>query len=287
LGITVAGLKELVRALPADAVDKVNQKITKNKDGTLKFPKNSNVNGYVNQHFIAEATKEDNLTTCERLQQQRSPHVDRANVFVSWALSTPLNTLVDALQAFLNDRKLPEGNTLFWICDYVIRQAGVKPDLKWLGNCVAWCGRTVLLLEPWQSAEPLKRTYCIKEVHHTQEARNNFDLVMSTKEQASFVKALTGDFDSIMAALTKVDVGKAECRNPEDTKAILDELGSLPGGLKHCNEVVCGLMREQMLTKGQAAVQVMQEEGKGESAEAALLMNQLGRLLDQMVRFFI
>ena len=50
----------------------------------------------------------------------------------------------------------------------MIRQTNVGPDLELLGDCVSAIGHTVLLLEPWNDPQPLKRAYCIKEVYHTQ-----------------------------------------------------------------------------------------------------------------------
>ena len=58
-------------------------------------------NGYVNQFHITRREREDTLTVCERLQAQGSPHVGKANVFVSWFLDTPTATLLDALANFL------------------------------------------------------------------------------------------------------------------------------------------------------------------------------------------
>ena len=81
---------------------------------------------------------------------------------------TPIATLLDALANFLKEKGLREEDTFFWVCDYVIRQTNVKPDLALLGDCVSAVGHTVLLMEPWHAPAPLKRAYCIKEVYHTQ-----------------------------------------------------------------------------------------------------------------------
>ena len=94
-----------------------------------KFPTNTELNGYVNQFHIEKKSKEDGLAMCERLQEQGSPHVGKATVFVSWFLATPLATLVDALREYLQQKQLPS-DTKFWICDFVIRQTNVKQDLE-------------------------------------------------------------------------------------------------------------------------------------------------------------
>ena len=117
---------------------------------------------------MAAWEEKDNLAVCERLLQEKSPHVGEATVFVSWYLNTPITTLLDALANFLEQQGLREEDTYFWVCDYVIRQTDVKTDLARLGECVSAVGHTVLLVEPWHAPDPLKRAYCIKEVYHTQ-----------------------------------------------------------------------------------------------------------------------
>ena len=169
LGITLPGMRKLLAELPPDALEQVNLH-------NAKYPPNDSENGYCNQFFITKWAKEakegqpegDRLAVCERLQKQGSPHVGEATVFVSWYLNTTITTLLDALANFLEQQGLREEDTFFWVCDYVIRQTNVGPDLALLGDCVSALGHTVLLMEPWHAPKPLKRAYCIKEVYHTQ-----------------------------------------------------------------------------------------------------------------------
>ena len=154
LGVTLPGMRELLSELPGNAVKQVNAKIPLDKvTGNPKFPKNRTVNGYVYQFFITKWAKEDNgyitqyfttrwakgdnLAVCERLQKRGSPHVGKATVFVSWFLDTPIDTLLDALANFLKQKGLREEDTFFWVCDYVIRQTNVGPDLAYIGDCVS------------------------------------------------------------------------------------------------------------------------------------------------------
>ena len=173
LGVTLPGMRKLLSKLPSDAVERVNAKMEKVNakmvaKGKLPFPKNVDVNGYINQFFITLWEEEDKLTVCQRLQNEESPHVGPANVFVSWFLETRIETLLDALGCFIKQKGLREEDTYFWVCDYVIRQTEVKKDLESLGDCVSALGHTVLIMEPWHAPKPLKRAYCIKEVYHTQ-----------------------------------------------------------------------------------------------------------------------
>ena len=84
LGITLPGMRELLKQLPPAAVEQVNAKIPRGpsrrvgcftRKGKRKFPKNVALNGYCNQYFMTLAAKEakegqpegDKLAVCERL----------------------------------------------------------------------------------------------------------------------------------------------------------------------------------------------------------------------------
>jgi len=276
-GLTLPGMRGLLKKLPSDACDIVNNQIEKDESGKPKYPLNHEINGYVNQYFIAKWGEEDNLTVCERLKNENSVHVGQANVFVSWSLSTPIKTLLNALNGYLQQHNdLEENDTFFWVCDYVIQQNDVATDLKRLKDCVEGINRTVLLLEPWDAPEPLKRAHCIKEVYHTQRSEATFEVVMSTEQQKSFDNALLFDFQSIVSAMSKVDIKEAKCRNPKDQKAILDELNNDVGYSK-CNKLVIGLLHDALVSKGDKGLDRMSKiERKKE--ESLVLLNNLGML---------
>ena len=105
-------------------------------------------------------------------------------------------------------------------------------------------------------------TVCL---YHTQVSGAAFDVVMSTAQQMAFEQALVEDFDSIAAAVSRVDVRKvgrcgaifasscaqsvaalslwqAQCLWPEDRDRILGEL-ERDVGFVQCNELVIGLLR--------------------------------------------
>ena len=93
LGVTLPGMRELLSQLPSDAVEQVNAQIPLDKEtGEPKFPKNGAVNGYINQFFTKLREEEDKLTVCQRLQKEESPHVGKANVFVSCGSSRRRST---------------------------------------------------------------------------------------------------------------------------------------------------------------------------------------------------
>ena len=290
LGMTLPGMRALFSELPSDKLERVNAHVEKVnaervKKGKPTYPKNETFNGYCYQYWITQWAKEakegqpdgDGLAVCERLRKQGSPHVGEATVFVSWFLATPIETLLDALANFLKEKGLREEDTFFWVCDYVIRQTNVDPDLALLGECVGAVGHTVLLMEPWHAPAPLERAYCITEVYHTQKSGAQFDVVMSSAQRDAFETALVDDFDSIETSLSKVDVRNAKCLKPEETTRILDELERDVGFIA-CNTLVIGLLREALVAQARAALARLPEAERGTSA----LINQLGVLLQRM-----
>ena len=114
LGVTLPGMRELLLELPDDALEQVNAQIPLDKETSEpKFPTNDTFNGYANQFFMKLWAKEpkegqpegDGLAVCERLQNQKSPHVGEATVFVSWFLDMKISTLLDALAHTSSSRR--------------------------------------------------------------------------------------------------------------------------------------------------------------------------------------
>ena len=122
LGVTLPGMRKLLKQLPSDALEQVNAKIPLDKTGKPKYPKNVTYNGYSNQIYTTLEAKGkdgqpgDRLAVCERLKKRGSPHVGEATVFVSWFLNTPIATLLDALANFLKQKGLREDDTFFCAC---------------------------------------------------------------------------------------------------------------------------------------------------------------------------
>ena len=199
LGVTIGAIKVHLESLPQDVVTQANANIPRDEDGELLYPPSDELNGYVNQ--VSVKLQDANSSFTERLQQQGSPHVGPAEVFVSWYLGTPMHSLLDALQQYLQQHAL-SSDTKFWLCDFCIRQGDSElSDVNRLGEIVSAVGRTVLLLEPWDAPVPLKRAWCVFEVYHTQRSKARFDVIMSSQQQRDFEHALVHNFDKISGAI--------------------------------------------------------------------------------------
>jgi hypothetical protein len=178
------------------------------------------------------------------------------------------------------------------VCDNVIRQTDVKTDLVHLGDCVSAIGHTVLLLEPWNDPQPLKRAYCIKEVYHTQASGATFDMVMSTEQQQAFERALVkvhGDdnFDSIKASLSRVDVRQVRAEHPGCIRAAARQFHILYPSLRQPHTpllrpeqcAVSGSQADCRNTKDKADILAELEKGVGFDKCNALVVGLLREAL--------
>ena len=137
LGLTLDAMWDCRRAIPTDAMERCNE-----DNAPRGYPRNTELNGYVNQFIIMQESKEDGLSVCERRLQQGMDGVGIAAVFVSWYLNTPLDTLLDALEQFLLQHPtLSRGKTHFWCCDFVIRQGYQASDEYGPRLKPLWCLR--------------------------------------------------------------------------------------------------------------------------------------------------
>ena len=70
-------------------------------------------NGYEQQQVMQVVTGDESYNSM--LAINGSPHVGRANVFVSWALGSELNNLITALERWLKDSGNSPEETFFWV----------------------------------------------------------------------------------------------------------------------------------------------------------------------------
>ena len=186
LGITLDGLKQLLRQSTADA--------------TADAPPRST---------------HDGSTTCERLVREGSPHVGPATVFVSCAdRQMGLGALLDVLEAFIERTPaLSRATTRFWLHAHSSQRQGVESpdDYAWLGATVRAVGRVLLLLEqlppPREGKGARPGALGLGAVYYTQRCGGVLHMAASSRAtQDAFEEALLNDFGGVQMALSRVDV---------------------------------------------------------------------------------
>ena len=186
LGITLDGLKQLLRPSTADAA--------------------------------ADApppSAHDGSTSCERLVREGSPHVGPATVFVSCAdRQMGLAALLDVLEAFIERTPaLSRATTRFWLHAHSSKRQEVElpDDYAWLGATVRAVGRVLLLLEqlppPREGKGARPGALGLGAVYYTQRCGGVLHMAASSRAtQEAFEAALLNDFGGVQMALSRVDV---------------------------------------------------------------------------------
>ena len=102
-------------------------------------------------------------------------------------------------------------------------------------------------------------------------------LILTPAEQASFREALLNDFDSIVPALSRIDVehAKATVKEDEDT---IRKLVSSSMGFHEVNKGVMEELREWLLETAKAALAELPLDDRWSSG----LLHRVGRLLWKM-----
>ena len=247
------------------------------------------LNGYDNRESIAAEAKADGLSVCQRMQQRGAAGVGRATVFVSLWLGTSIQSRLQVLEHFLLQHALDAATTFFWICDFSVRQTPVDDammcDVRMLPSIIGAIGFTLLLMEPWEAPDALKRVWCVYEVCHTQLRSARFELGMSSYQASRFVDCLAHDFTKLQGALSGVDIRQAESYSPADKQTILEEAEATLG-IGALNGKVVTVLHEALAREATATLDAM-DDGSAGGREARLvsdLADQLGRFLFDLGR---
>jgi len=244
LGLTLSTLKKLL------AMQQSNSS-----------PSNDAINGYRSQLFAKNLGKDLNLTVCQKLEHdpELSAGVGKANVYVSWDLSTLLETLIDALEQFVEHESLLEESTFFWVGAFVMNQNNLRPDLEKVPDCVRVVGCTVLLLDPWKYSDSLRSLDCIQDLYFTHASNSTLHLIMRKEQQENFEITLQTDFFSNINVVSLIDVAQAECLKKEDKDRILERLRNSVG-FARCNELVIEQLKNAITTHASKAIHRLPKE---------------------------
>jgi hypothetical protein len=97
-----------------------------------------------------------------------------------------------------------------------------------LKPAIVQCGRTVLVLQPWEKPLSFTRVWCLFEIMSTLEEGATLDVALSKRERERFAETLVENFDDIMTRISAIDARKATATVMTDRDAIfaLIEAGS-------------------------------------------------------------
>ena len=279
LGLTVAGLQQLIKELPAKGLQIVKKR--------GKYPislVDEQVNGYVLHHFLARKSEADGLSACERLQQSATSaqHVGPATMYVSWPVSMALDALYGSLTGFLQQHGLDTSTTFFWVHDCSIRHAEEQganggsaiSALERVPSLIRAIGHTVFTATPWMAPDGLSRSWVLWELYHTHAASARFHLALDAAQAAAFKRALGDNYGAVVAAPGGVNVSDSTACAEEDAQAVLAHV-KVGIGCDAFNERVRSLMWTEY---AQRAVRVIEKLPAGQRG-ASSHMDNVGRLM--------
>ena len=131
-----------------------------------------------------------------------SPYFAPVTHFVSHAWHASFPQLVETLELYIADGTetgTPAGEEAAWFLDVFAINQHVPP---WRENppmshgqvlkpAIVNCGRTVLVLHPWEKPKSFTRVWCLFEIMSTLEEGATLDVALSGAERNRFVETLT------------------------------------------------------------------------------------------------
>jgi tetratricopeptide (TPR) repeat protein len=178
-------------------------------------------------------------------------------------------------------------------------------DTRWFKDAFAQAvtriGHTLLVLQPWHDPLPLKRSWCLWEIHSTLNGGKELQIVLSPAQRKAFQDSLVPEhspaltrggmtnrlmgsqvkgFDTIQAALSKIDVRTASAYNEADKHMIETAVRDSAGGFEAVNGRIHYRMREWLAQAARELVAHMRGKLGDKHPETLKSMEKLAMLLN-------
>ena len=225
------------------------------------------------EKFVKPTTKTKSLVEHLQNDTNTSQFVsEKADVFVSYAWSTPFADLLDALRNY---------SGFVWIDLFILNQNSSTTlstdDLQGVfGEALKTIGKVYMIASPWRKPVIVTRIWCVFEQYMASELDVDVELLLSKKEEEDLKKAMEKGLGhaNFLDMFSGINVAKAEARELADQQSIL---GLLKGKETKVNDMTMLRIKEWL-------VKVVRDfgfvEGSGESAYA---WNSIGAMLKAMV----
>ena len=212
--------------------------------------------------IVKPATEALGCAYTEKLLKEGSDGVLPATAFVSHAWKY---TFVDVVEALLG---LPDYTSAWFDVFTVNQHASTNFHASWwyttFKDAVASIGHTVLVLMPWKDPIPLTRAWCIWEILCTIDAGGAaLDVRLPAVEREALVDFLVRNgAESIVEAMLKLDVQRAEAWKDEDRDNILAAVREYSGGASEVNKRVKDQMRSWLTETARTALDGLSGESR-------------------------
>lgn len=201
----------------------------------------------------------------------------KANLFVTHAWQAPFTALFEALSLHVPPGQ--EASTFLWLDAFCWNQVDLRSSSRawWMGTfapAIAACGRTVVVLHPWDSPVALSRAWCLFEMTATLiSPRASLAVAATAAEEQRLLSALSSPgFDAKVVALARaVDLRTSKSEVPEDSAGIRGAIAETIGGAA-LNSAVVERLRTWLADRAHKALSAM-PQGSPERGCSALITN--------------
>jgi len=166
---------------------------------------------------------------------------------MSWSWGYTVGDVVGALRDWADQSHADVRRTFIWVCFFCLNQfrmmdqqaSGGAADLDTVfRERLRNAGTMIALLDSWARPRYFRRVWCVYEQFIAHELGVQVEVIFPPAVASDLRSTLQSDFLTVRAALTDIDVEKAEASNPSDTKTVKAAIQNTEGGFDGVNTVV-------------------------------------------------
>ena len=236
-------------------------------------PKKALTTDDVNTKFQKPLSSSLETSYCELLQQQGSPDVGEATVFISHAWKYEFLSVLQVLRYYFQD----EAETFIYF-DLFSNNQHAAPNLpfEWWRDtfmgAIRRMNRVVQILSPWDKPLPFTRAWCLWEIYCAVATNSRFDVAVTPDQQNAFIETIVDDPDKYFTMLAGINVENSEASKVSDRENIFDAVKSSVG-FDALNSMVSGKMRDWVLQVLDVSIADSERESQSESKADSSIMN--------------
>ena len=177
----------------------------------------------------------------ERDDKTGVPLISQATVFVSHAWKYNFyEVVVSVMEQYAS--KHPDA--YFWFDLFTNNQNEViNKDFDWFSstfrNSIREIGQVLLVLSPWNDPIPIRRAWCLFEIHNAvEESEVQLTMDIPLNEVEELKEGVIQDFKCVIQALSDIQAQKADATSKSDLEQIFKLISETDGGFSRVNQQV-------------------------------------------------
>lgn len=185
------------------------------------------------ERFVKIRTSKSKCCYCKYLEQNFKKGTGKANVFISHAWEYCFVDLVNTLKHHFriqdhlnNSNGTYDNNVIIWLDLFSWNQhVSLANDFsRWINSlksCITHINHTVLVIDDDPDFVPLRRTWCLFEMHCSIESSSKVEIAMSTSSHSCYLERIKTDYDSVQRMIAAIDIETSESTHEEDKENII------------------------------------------------------------------